>query len=519
MKTFFSKYIKKSVLGILMALPLGGVGGGLLTSCQDKDIDIAEMKVAAPDASQIQGQLNGYNYTLTWPQPASGLTTNLTVYRGGSMIQSATTLTGTSYTQEELETGDEYWFVFRNTDGTNQSTGTVVKYTRPGAAKVKNLTLSQVEKADGSNKLEVTWDAVADAQNYEFHAQSSSKTISETLSAGTTSYTIDPVSYGETWTVAVIATNSEGKALPQSASLLIGKTKYAFVSYYKTADELIANGDDDEVSAWLWFEKTQPSDKVKYIYFGDIKSTQDIDPYRMLFFIRDIETGNADDVWNMPQCALDAAPIIGEWVKQGGNMLLWSHAVPYIGNIGRIDLQTLKSVGNAIGCGPGGYNGDVWKMAASVNTGKFSKDYTTHAIYKGISPEYNDSGIALIACKGAGWTEDHNCCFYDIPTKLTGFENTSKECYDDLTTGYGIYPLGTWDSQASWVSQFNVWEATAGMKTDYKGTILCIGNGGLEFSMKNSDGTPDKSASPKNNSEQATVLKIAQNCIDSSGQS
>ena len=46
------------------------------------------------------------------------------------------------------------------------------------------------------------------------------------------------------------------------------------------------------------------------------------------------------------------------------------------------------------------------------------------------------------------------------------------------------------------------------------GTVLCIGNGGCEFSMKNEDGTPDKSATPKNNSCQSNILKLAKNSVD-----
>jgi hypothetical protein len=58
-----------------------------------------------------------------------------------------------------------------------------------------------------------------------------------------------------------------------------------------------------------------------------------------------------------------------------------------------------------------------------------------------------------------------------------------------------------------------VWEARQG-NTQYKGTLLCIGNGGCEFSMKNADGTPDKSAYPKNNSCQENVLKLAKNSLE-----
>ena len=73
--------------------------------------------------------------------------------------------------------------------------------------------------------------------------------------------------------------------------------------------------------------------------------------------------------------------------------------------------------------------------------------------------------------------------------------------------------MGTWDSQIDWVSQMNVFEAQQG-NTEYKGTVLCIGNGGCEFSMKNGDGTPDKSAHPKNNPYQENVLTLAKNSLE-----
>ena len=76
-----------------------------------------------------------------------------------------------------------------------------------------------------------------------------------------------------------------------------------------------------------------------------------------------------------------------------------------------------------------------------------------------------------------------------------------------------MFPLGTWDSQIWWVSQMNVWEAQQG-NTEFKGTLLCIGNGGCEFSMKNPDGTPDKSARPKNNIYQDNVLTLAKNSLE-----
>ena len=168
---------------------------------------------------------------------------------------------------------------------------------------------------------------------------------------------------------------------------------------------------------------------------------------------------------------------------------------------------------HVIGTGVGGINNDVWKMAVQLNPGgRFSKDHSSHPIYKGLEVESNDR-TKLIAFKGPGWTEDHNCLYFNLPSLYTGIGNQEESCYAQLTQTFGIYPLGTWDSQIDWVSQFNVFEAQQG-NTDFKGTVLCIGNGGCEFSMKNPDGTPDKSARPKNNRYQDNVLTLAKNSLE-----
>lgn len=240
----------------------------------------------------------------------------------------------------------------------------------------------------------------------------------------------------------------------------------------------------------------------------------------MLFWLRDLETGSVDDIWNFSDVARNAAPIVEQYVKNGGNLLLWQHAVPYIGTINRLPTSQLRGVDNAMGCGTGGWNPDTWKMGVCLNTGSFTKDFSSHPIYAGMTIEkLNDQCFAAIAFKGPGWTEDHNCLFFNIPAALTGFSNTDEECYNSLTNDFGIYPLGTWDSQAAWVSQLNVWEAKGAPKApdgfqEGAGTVLCIGNGGCEFSMKNQDGSKDISASPKNNSCQGNVLKLAKNSVE-----
>ncbi|MBQ2128864.1 MAG: DUF4960 domain-containing protein, partial [Prevotella sp.] len=319
------------------------------------------------------------------------------------------------------------------------------------------------------------------------------------------------VETGDTWDVTLVANNEKGTSLSTKSSLRIGKTAIGFLSIYATPEELIENGDDDEASAWLWLHETYPT--AKYVYFGDINSTDDIDPYRVLFWLRDLEGVGEGEVFAMPEVVETATPFIKDWYKEGGSLLLWSHATVYAGHLGRISLDEMKSNDRAIGTGFGGINNDVWKMAVELYPDhKFKKDHSSHPIYKGLEVETN-ADTKLIAFKGPGWTEDHNCLFFNLPSLWTGIGNTEEACYTQCTQTFGIYPLGTWDSQIWWVSQMNVWEAQQG-NTEFKGTLLCIGNGGCEFSMKNTDGTPDKSAHPKNNIYQDNVLTLAKNSLE-----
>ena len=479
----------------------------VLTACQDKDIDREAMKLSAPDASQITGQLSGDDYILNWPEQNGQMI--VTIYRNGT-LSSSETVSGNSYTQKNVPTNVPFEYVFKVTDGTNISSGVVKTFTREGATSISGVQMSQVDKAGGYDAL-VEWNKAADASSIKFTATNGKRTINETLSGSATTYLINDVETGDTWNVTLVAVNEKGTSLSTSSSLRIGKTAIGFLSVYATPEELIANGDDDEASAWLWLHETYPT--AQYLHFGDIKSADDVEPFRVLFWLRDLEGVGEDAVWNIPEVVEAATPIIKEWYKQGGSMLLWSHATTYAGHLGRLNLDDMKNNDHAIGTGFGGINNDVWRMAVALNPGsRFSKDHSTHPIYKGLEVESTDR-TKLIAFKGPGWTEDHNCLFFNLPSLITGIGNQEEACYTQITQTYGIYPLGTWDSQIDWVSQMNVWEAQQG-NTEFQGTLLCIGNGGCEFSMKNADGTPDKSAHPKNNIYQDNVLTLAKNSLE-----
>lgn len=529
----------KNIFRHINILPLGKAWLGFLlltavlfTACQDRDLPgTGEMVLPAPDLSTITcgaSGTNNYDYTISWIPANNGADMYIATYKDWNMQQELTRVDGNSYTVSNLETGVEYEFLMKYRqviDGTEYtSPGTVIKYVRYGAQKVANLALKQEERADGiTQDLKVSWDKSADATSYEvtYYKEGARKEMT-TLPSTTTGMTIPDVKFGEVWNVEVVSANSDGKSLPVTASLLIGKTKFAFLSQYDTPEECIANGDDDEASAWLWFHQNYP--EGEFLPFSEINSADRLSPYRMLFWMFDVETGNEADVWDLKgaETAKTAAPYVKAFVQDGGNLLLWQHAVAYVGYIERLDLQMMKDAGGdgrSINCGPGGMNPDLWKMGASFKGDDHVVNYTTHPIFKDMVVE-NNGGQRLVPCKGAGWTEDHNFCLAGIQSKLVGpdFDIHTNACYDELTTQHGIYPLGTWDGQWVQLQQLNVWEAKAAPKAPNGytkgGSILCIGNGGYEFSMKNSDGTPDKSATPKNNPQQKQILQAAKNCIE-----
>lgn len=487
-------------MAILVAMP----------ACNaDMDIDIAKPVLSAPDASTIQGELQGDDYVITWPQ--SQYKMQVTCLKNGNRAGNQI-VDGNIYKLTEVDTNIPYTFIMKYTDGKNFSEGIFTKYTRKGAERTANIEMAQVEKVGGYDAV-INWAENSTATSFELTANNGgARQIKETLNASTTTYTIQDVKEGETWQVSLVAVNSDGPSRPVATSLRIGKLAVAFLSEYATPEEHIANADDDEAYAWLWFNANYPTGT--FVPFSSIKSAQDLDAYRVIFWIRDLETGNHMDAFKYSETVEAATPFVKEWYMAGGSLLLWSHATTYIEKLGRIPDGAWLNNDNTIGTGVGGYNGDTWKMAVQLapGDGSFIKDMSGHPLYRGLDVE-PAGNTKLIAMKGAGWTEDHNCLFFNFPSQLTGLGNQDEACYTQLTKIFGIYPLATWDSQINWVSQLNVWEAQQG-NTDYQGTVICVGNGGCEFYMKDAEGKADVVNVPSANPYAANVERMAKNAIE-----
>ena len=483
----------------------------MMSACNaDMDIDIAAPVLTAPDESAISGSLQGDDYVLTWA--GNGSKMQVTRYANGNKAGSEI-VEGNTYTHREVETNVPYMYILKLTDGSNYSKGVIKEYLRPGAGKCSGLSMAQVEKAGGYD-AKVTWNANSSATKVNFTADNGgARTISEKLDANVTSYIIPDVKEGETWNVTLVAENNEGTSLPVATSLRIGKLAVAYLSLYDTPEELIANGDDDEAYGWVWFHANYPTGS--FVPFSSITSADVLEPYRVAFFMRDIDDPGTVgyDAWTYPEVVNNATPFVAEWYKNGGSLLLWSHATTYIGHLGRLDLDMMKSNDNAIGYGCGN-NPDTWKMAVQLAPagGRFIKDHSTHPIFRGLDVEPAGNTKLIAVKSGSAYTEDHNCLFFNLPSVLTGIGNQEETCYQAATKTYGLYPLGTWDSQIEWVSQLNVWEAQQG-NTEYQGTVICVGNGGCNFYLRTQDNF-DVLTQPSGNAFQDNIETMAKNAIE-----
>ena len=248
------------------------------TACQDKDLPgSGAMQIDSPDVTNISGALSGennYDYTLTWPASSNGAVMNVAVYKNGTQQQSLTPCPSGSFTLKNLETNQLYEFLFKYANDDAQSKGVMTSYTRKGATTPSEVKMEQIDISDDLHNLQISWSASADATSYILKViKNSTEEVVNTTVNGT-SYTLENVQMKDRFEATVIAQNNDGKALPVEASAKIGGKIPGFLSEYATPEELVANGDDDEASAWLWFHENYP--KGEYIYFGNINTVEDI---------------------------------------------------------------------------------------------------------------------------------------------------------------------------------------------------------------------------------------------------
>lgn len=266
-----------------------------------------------------------------------------------------------------------------------------------------------------------------------------------------------------------------------------------FVGFLGTSANASSIADDDEKAAAEWFLATY--ENGKYISFDDIKSGKvDVSKFRALWWYYD--SGRA-----LPAIAEDATVLnaITNFYKNGGNLLLNTHACAYFWTLGRMT----ETFNMAIGDGTGGDNGDAWAIGVNIG-GKH--DMSTHPIYKGIPLTTDGGGFKSFPAIGPGWKEDHNYAILDVAAHY-GFGNGDEAAYTAFTETNSLKWLGTWD----WMHDYWMAGILELMPTaTYKGKAIYIGIGGIEF-KQNAQGEKNPSGV---NLYQSNINKLYQNSID-----
>ena len=271
--------------------------------------------------------------------------------------------------------------------------------------------------------------------------------------------------------------------------------KAAFLSVFETVADIY---DDDEKAAAEWFTTTYKGD------FLPVSSllTVDLSQYSVLWLHVDDEYFPA-----VPDEFLETAVLtkIKDYYKGGGNLLLSTHGVAYLPELGRFH-QLLPGSG-PVGTGAGGFNPDVWYALASYGTWRENPvenviDRSDDPIYEGLTYEMHmkDNGkeYKVFPLLGEGWKEDHNCFWHlDMPDP---YNNGNPQKFQYIYDTYKATPLGTWlhigDYYGGAIVRWDPWE-------DFQGKCITIGIGAYEWNQND-----------RVNVYQSNIEKLTENALN-----
>jgi hypothetical protein len=249
---------------------------------------------------------------------------------------------------------------------------------------------------------------------------------------------------------------------------LSATNKVAFISTYESLSALNAGGDDDEVAAANWFVNNY---KGTFVSVSQIKSgTVSLSDYNALWIAVDrVGTGA------VPAELLDADVVtkLTTYYKNGGNLLLSTHATQLIVTLGRT-----TRVPGIRGAGAGGVGTDTWTVNPVI--GKLY-DHSDDIIFANTTsstdffPSVPNATIPLI---GPGNREDHNSMWdlnsysYTVPAG----SNTVKVFEDENNAKV----LATWGQVVDFCCAGIVYFAPT---TDFKGKCYAIGVAAYEWNQ------------------------------------
>lgn len=447
-----------------------------LMSCQKNEIDVTPTKLAS--VSNLQYVITGDTVVLTWNLPAGYDTLNVTVNDGSATNQLK--MNATSYKFGVVETNIPYGLTVKISDTKgNISLGETVRFTRDGAAPVKDPTA--VQNDDG---VLLSW-TLPDKPVTKIHVVFGSYSLD--LGPAVTSHQF-PIMAAGSYLISIVTTNSEGK---QSNSVFlpfkVGATAVAYLGVYSDSTTMLSVADDDEIAGAKWLFQNYA--KSRYISFDQVKNgSVDLSQYRVIWWNYDVETGHT-----LPAIATDASVVskMTKFYKDGGNLLLSVYAIQYFWTLGRMTDPYFMAFDDGIG----GNNPDIWGIGVNIHQ---KHDQSGHPLYKGITMTTQGDGRITFPVIGAGWKENHNAVVVRIP-EFYGMANDDENAYNRFVNDNNIAWLGMWDGIGDyWMC--GVMEMKP--KADFHGSGLFIGIGGIEFHQNTG------------NPYQATIEKLYKNAID-----
>lgn len=264
-----------------------------------------------------------------------------------------------------------------------------------------------------------------------------------------------------------------------------------------TADENTL--DDDEKAALDWFRANYQDGKV--LTPAEMASGQITPDKYGEIWIQVDRVGIAQGWKNLPSelVAPEVINALGEYVKNGGNLLLTRHATQLVAAIGRVSENRAP---NLFGSGDGSIGTDIWTANAIIGSAQNEPyDHTGHQIYKGMAiatSEETGFGDDTYGMEGPGWREDHNCMWdlnvaaLDIsttPNVVKGFEEATNSTV-----------LATWghvlDYCCAGIIDFNP-------DGDYLGRIVAIGLNAYEWHQNDTE-----------NVYQDNIETLTKNCLE-----
>lgn len=266
--------------------------------------------------------------------------------------------------------------------------------------------------------------------------------------------------------VSLTITN-QGASRTYSVIVKIQETLIGFLGTY--ADSLSITDDDEKAAAKWLFENYE---NARYISFDEIKNGEEnLSSYRLLWWYHDA-------YGHLPEIAIDPLVLnaITSYYKNGGNLLLNTHAVGYLWPMGRITNNYAKAVGTG-----GGFDlNDTWYVGVTVGGNLQPHDKSTHPVYEGLSVVIQPNGDKWIPLISPGWAEDHNHVIIEI-APFHGYDYGNAGAYNAFQQANQVEWLGVWAGNRDFYMA-GVMEL---LPTDlFQGRAIAQGLGAFEFNRE-----------------------------------